>query len=269
MAKRYSSDQNHRHDQSPDRHLTSAQTMTAKYLHSQARTHANLPVLDRNQPLAHARGGGHDRAVVPRSRSPRRHNLEGERHQNRLDGRGASVKRSSSPHRLGPELEVYERRGQGESQGRGRSHSRELDTKRIRVLPLSPTRHRLDTADHDREHETCDSEPNRSKQRKFDGHSDRNRDWERARNGDPFHLSTPLLPPSPQAALPQLQYAPSPQHPVYVVPTGPGGTGAYAPSASDGGGFAPQMNQVQASSLTPRLVRLSQALLLSQQPVRL
>jgi hypothetical protein len=47
---RYSSDQNYRHDQSPDRHLTSAQTMTAKYVHSQARAHANLPVLDRNQP---------------------------------------------------------------------------------------------------------------------------------------------------------------------------------------------------------------------------
>jgi SNF2 family DNA or RNA helicase len=63
--------------------------------------------------------------------------------------------------------------------------------------------------------------------------------------------STPLPQPPPQAALPQLQYAPSPQHPVYVVPTGPGGTGAYAPSASDGSGVVPPMNQVQASSLTP------------------
>jgi hypothetical protein len=47
---RYSRDQNHRHHQSPDRHLTSAQTMTAKYVHSQARAHTNLPVLDRNHP---------------------------------------------------------------------------------------------------------------------------------------------------------------------------------------------------------------------------
>jgi hypothetical protein len=81
--------------------------------------------------------------------------------------------------------------------------------------------------------------------------------------------STPLPQPPPQAALPQLQYAPSPQHPVYVVLTGPVGTGAYAPSASDGGKVAPPMNQVLASSLLARLVRLSKALLLSQQPVRL
>jgi hypothetical protein len=82
-----------------------------------------------------------------------------------------------------------------------------------------------------------------------------------------FPPSTPLPQPPPQPALPQLQYAPSPQHPVYVVPTGQVGTGAYAPSASDGGKIAPPMNQVLASSLTPRLVRMSQALLLSQQPV--
>jgi hypothetical protein len=39
--------------------------------------------------------------------------------------------------------------------------------------------------------------------------------------------STPLPQPPPQAALPQLQYAPSSQNPVYVMPTVPGGTGAY------------------------------------------